>query len=120
MARILSREEILRSNDLPTEEVPCPEWQPGGAVLVRALTAAEWIEVGRLTMKGPNGATDDQSMLDLMMKIPALCVVDETGARVFTDADIEALGQKNPLPLRRIMDVVQRLSNLDGAEPKKA
>lgn len=123
MAKILTRSEILAADDLPTEEVPCPEWSSDGAVLVRALTAAEWIEVGRATMKsanGANGATDDDAMLDLMIKIPALCIVGEDGARLFTDADIEALGQKNPLPLKRIMDVVQRLSDLDGAAPKKA
>jgi hypothetical protein len=119
MARILTRDEILAASDLPTEEVPCPEWGPDSAVLVRALSAAEWIDVGRQTMNR-DGATDDQSMLDLMVKIPALCVVNENGTRVFSDADVEALGKKNPLPLKRIMDVVQRLSNLDGAESKKA
>jgi hypothetical protein len=118
MPRILSRDEILAANDLPTEEVPTPEWFEDGAVLVRALSAAEWIAVGRQTMH-KDGATDDESMLDLMIKIPALCIVDAHGQRLFTDADLDALGKKNPLPLKRIMDTVQRLSNLDGDEAKK-
>jgi hypothetical protein len=118
MPRILSREEILGANDLPTEEVPTPEWFANGAVLVRALTASEWIEVGRLTMHRSD-ATDDDKMLDLMIKIPALCIVDEHGQRLFTDGDLDALGKKNPLPLKRIMDVVQRLSDLDQGDAKK-
>ena len=35
----LSREDILKAEDLPTEEVPVPEW--GGSVLVRGLTGRE-------------------------------------------------------------------------------
>jgi hypothetical protein len=122
MPRILSRDEILAANDLPTEEVPTPEWFEDGAVLVRALSAAEWIAVGRQTMHkdgATDDATDDGRMLDLMIKIPALCIVDARGQRLFTDADLDALGRKNMLPLKRIMDVVQRLSNLDGDEAKK-
>jgi len=118
MPRLLSRDEILAANDLPTEEVAVPEWQPNGAVLVRALSAAEWIEVGRQTMH-KDGATGDEAMLDLMVKIPALCIVDEDGQRLFSDADLGALGRKNPLPLKRIMDVVQRLSDLDQDAAKK-
>jgi hypothetical protein len=118
MPRILSRDEILAANDLPTEEVPTPEWFVNGAVLVRALSAAEWIEVGRQTMHR-DGAAGDDAMLDLMVKIPAMCIVDEHGQRLFTDADLDALGKKNPLPLKRIMDVVQRLSDLDQGDAKK-
>ncbi len=122
MLKLLSRDEILAANDLPTEQVDVPEWQPDGYVLVRALTAAEWIDVGRMTMKSDNGngATDDRAMLQLMLKIPAMCIVDANGQRLFSDADIEALGKKNPLPLRRIMDTVQRLSDLDRDAAKKA
>jgi hypothetical protein len=116
--RILTRDDILAARDLPTEEVPVPEWEPEGAVLVRSLSAAEWIEVGRQTMNS-GGATDNEKMLDLMVKIPAMCIVDERGDRLFSDADLEALGKKNPLPLKRVMDVVQRLSDLDRADAKK-
>jgi hypothetical protein len=119
MAKILSRDEILAANDLPTEEVPTPEWFPDGAVLVRALTAAEWIEVGRSSMSATNGDREP-AMLDLMLRIPAMCIVDAQGRRLFSDADLEALGRKNPLPLKRIMDVVQRLSDLDQQAAKKA
>lgn len=122
MPKVLTRDDILTAHDLPTEQVPVPEWQPDGVVLVRALSAAEWIAVGRQTMRStPNGnaGASDDAMLELMVKIPAMCIVGENGERLFTDADIEALGKKNPVPLRRIMDTVQRLSDLDRDAAKK-
>ena len=119
MRRILTRDDILAAHDLPAEEVPVPEWQPDGVVLVRALSAAEWIEIGQQTMRA-DGAGGDDKMLDLMIKIPALCIVNERGELLFADADLEALGRKSPLPLKRVMDTVQRLSDLDQADAKKA
>jgi hypothetical protein len=46
-------------------------------------------------------------------------VVDDQGKRIFTDEDIEALGNKNAAPLDRICDVARRLSGMGRAEKEK-
>ncbi len=114
---LLTRDQILQAQDIQREEVPVPEW--GGVVLVRAISAAELIQITRQSMNA-DGQIKDMP-LELIIAIPALCIIDEQGHRLFSDADVAALGEKNSEPLRRITQIVQRLSglDLDGAEAKK-
>lgn len=113
---LLSREQILGAADLASEIVDCPEW--GGQVRVRALSAADRLEIARRVM-GENGEPDDKRALDLSIIIPAWCIIDENGQRLFGEADVQALGEKSGVPLQRITEAVQRLSGMDTAATKK-
>ena len=42
----------------------------------------------------------------------ALTICDQEGERLFTDADVEALGEKSSTALNRVWDVARRLSAL--------
>ena len=111
---LLSREAILAHDDLPTEDVEVPEW--GGRVRVRGLTGTErdaWDgEAVAARLKGgmpPNWR----------VRRVAMCLVDERGARLFSDRDVAALGAKNAAVIDRIDDVVVRLSGMAEATPDR-
>ncbi len=108
----LTRDDILGSK-LRTEVVPTPEWAEGGSVIVRALSGSdrdaydqwqvEWAAARKSGVIQP---------LNHRARLAALSVVDEDGRRLFTDADMIALGETDAAPLDRIFDVARRLSKL--------
>jgi hypothetical protein len=88
---MLSRDQILGMRDLPRKAVEVPEWK--GQVYVRALTGGERDKMERMISE------DSISRAALV----ALCVVDESGARLFREEDVEALAGKNGQALERIV-----------------
>ena len=110
----LTREQILKAQDLETEAVEVPEW--GGKVLVRSLTgterdAFEGSIVDMPAGKQP-GSSPKMKMDNIRAKLVARSVVDEAGELIFTDKDIQALGQKSAAALDRVFAVAQRLSGI--------
>lgn len=105
----LDRGAILGALDIETEEVYVPEWR--GWVRVRGLMGYERdaFEAELVRLRGPRG---EVLMHNVRAKLVARSVVDEVGNRLFTDADIEALGQKSAAALDRIFEVAQRLSGV--------
>lgn len=102
---LLTRDQILGAQDLKREQVDVPEW--GGAVLVREMTAAERISFEQdVMMSGGVG----QLPPDVVGRVAAWCIIDEAGRRVFTDADIEALGGKSTDAILRVFKAIMRLS----------
>lgn len=108
----LSRDAILKAQDLKREAVEVPEW--GGSVLVRQMTASERDRFEARLFVG-DGATRTINQDNLRAKLCALCIVDEQGKRMFEDADIAALGGKSAAALNRVFDVAQRINGM-GAE----
>jgi hypothetical protein len=98
----LSKDAILKAEDLDTEDVEVPEW--GGSVRVRGMTAAERDKFEQI-MSGENVA-------NIRANLVARTVVDENGERLFTDADIGELGKKSAQALDRVFDASSRLSGL--------
>lgn len=109
----LSRDDILMASDLQEEDVDVPEW--GGTVRVRGLSGAERdrFESSVVEMHGKKVVVKSENM---RAKLVALCVVDESGGRVFSDRDVEALGQKSASALQRVFEAAQRLSGLTEAD----
>lgn len=108
---LLTREQILEAQDLQTEQVEVPEW--GGAVLVRGLTGAQRGDYlqGLVIFDGKGNRTGVN--LKNTHRLVALCLVDENGKRLFTDADMKDLGGKSGAALERVETVALRLSGLD-------
>lgn len=104
---ILTRDEILNAPDIKTEKVEVPEW--GGEVLVRALSGAERDRF-EASIISAHGKKTRRDLRNIRAKLVALCVVDEQGRKLFSEADIEALGKKNAAALDRVFSVAQRLS----------
>lgn len=111
--KILTRDDILQVQDLPKELVEVPEWD--GAVYVRGLTGAER-DALEASIVEQRGRSTRMNLMNLRAKLVAMSVVDEEGNRLFSDADVEKLGQKSAAALNRIFEVAQRLSGLTSED----
>lgn len=117
--RVLSRDDIMRAQDLKRELVEVPEW--GGSVYVRGLTGSErglWEQsLSRVQPTAPGREAAVQFHLEEMrVTLCTLCLVDENGARLFKDQEVKLLGRKSSQALQRVYDVAARLSAIgEGA-----
>jgi len=105
----LTKDDILRADDLPREEVDVPEW--GGAVFVRTMAGVE-----RDAFEQSIADESGRNLTNLRARLAVLTVVDADGARIFADADADALGKKSAAGLSRIFDVAQRLNALTNSD----
>jgi len=96
----LSKEQILATS-IPQEAVDVPEW--GGKVNIRGLSASERDDYEQsLVEVGPDGRTRvKKTQHNVRASLVARCLVDEAGKRLFTDADVAALGEKSARPSTR-------------------
>ena len=118
MAKVLGREDILSASDRQTVTVPVPEW--GGDVLVRGLTGKERDRFDESLMeetKGRGGRRERRVRWNnARARLCAMCIVDETGRRLFTMEDVQALGEKGAAAVQRVYDVAASLSGLSSAD----
>lgn len=106
---LLSRDDILGAQDLQRESVEVPEW--GGSVLVSTLSGVDrdaWDQ----SLVQVEGGKAKANMDNIRARLVALCLVDETGARLFKSGDVAALGRKSGAALSRVFAVAQRLNGL--------
>lgn len=107
---VLSRDAILGASDRPTRNVEVPEW--GGTVMVRGLTGAERDAYEASMVQASPGGKVRTNLRNIRARLVALTCVDEDGARLFTDGDVEALGDKSAVAMERVFDVARKLSGL--------
>jgi len=115
--RLLSRQQILDRDDLATETVEVPEW--GGAVVVRTLTAWERDAFDESMFQlhvGKGGVAVEKKIGNIRARLVSMCCVDGDGGRLFTDDDVERLGQKSGAAMDRVFAVAQRMNRLLGAD----
>lgn len=107
---MLTKEQILQTNDLPKELVKVPEWD--GEVYVRTMTGAERdnFEQSLVISKGK------MNLANIRARLCALAICDENGNRLFTDSEIEQLGQKSAAALDRIFEVTQKLNGIGAKD----
>ena len=101
----LTADQILDANDSTTEIVTVPEW--GGDVRVRTLTGKERDSFEASIV---NGKT--VNMVNVRAKLVARTACDDSGKRLFSDAQIELLGDRSAKALDRVFTVAQRLNGL--------
>lgn len=110
MTKYLTKDEIFAAQDLPVEDVDCPEW--GGVLRVRGLNGAQrdaW--EASIQKKLPSGEVVPD-FNDIRAKFVSRVVVDENNIRMFTDAEVKKLTEKSAIPLDRICDVGKRISGM--------
>lgn len=105
----LSRDQILAAPDLPAHSVRVPEW--GGDVFVRSMTGAERDAFEAAIFDG-----DKVNRANIRARLVSLCAVDDKGDRLFSEADIEALGKKSAAALERVYAAASRLNALSPAD----
>lgn len=112
---LLSKADILAADDIRYEDVKIPEW--GGEVRVRGLTGAQrsLIEATMVAAKGQSVTVRVEAFQTLRERLVAACLVDEKGARLFSDKEVRALGEKSGDVLTRLFNKAQELSGMDEA-----
>jgi hypothetical protein len=113
--KLLTRDAILAVDDRATEDVEVPEW--GGSVRVRALSGLERDHyMGSLYTMKPNGQGGMEigsvELEGSQARLVALAAVDEDGQRLFSEADVVALGDKSGAALDRVYRVASNISRL--------
>ena len=122
MSKYLSRDDILSTQGIRTDEVDVPEW--GGKVLVRELSATEVAKIG-FGMAEQGGGEVEVDLAKLGEYVPqmiAWCVVDESLSSVFSLDDVNQLSAKSINPVQQIIAKVMELSDLspdEEGEPEK-
>ena len=106
---MLSKDDILQSDDMVTETVNVPEW--GGDVLVRTMTGSERDDFERSIYH--DGIKDFDN---IRAKLCVMSIVDKDGKKLFSLLDIEALGKKNSKALDKVFAVAKRLSGIGKQE----
>ncbi len=107
----LTAEEIFAVDDRPREFVEVPEWRAGAGVYVRTMGGDERdaFEAFMLARR-----TDDResNLIGVRKHLVALCAVKEDGSRVFSDTQVDQIGQRSAKALDRIFAVAQRINGL--------
>ena len=106
---ILTREQILATDGLVREVVSVPEW--GGEVLVQEFTAAQRDRFEQMMIEQRSGKVE-ANLSNFRAKLAAACMVDEDGKGLFSDLDVEALGNQSARALQRVVDVAMRINAL--------
>lgn len=109
---LLSKAEILAAADLKTEDVTVEEW--GGTVRIKGLsgTGRDAFEESLFT---GSGANRKQDLRNIRARLVAATLVDENGARLFSDQEVAELGAKSAAALGRCFDAAQRLNGMSPA-----
>lgn len=117
---LMTREQILGTPATGYQEVDLSDIPGWGAVRIKDLSAGERdrIEasctVERLVIGkgGKRKIKKDFTIEGIRAKFVAACVVDETGAPVFSEADVKALSGLSAKALDRIFTVIQERNGL--------
>jgi hypothetical protein len=110
---LLSKDAILKAQDMVTEEVPVPEW--GGSVLLRTIsgTQRDSFEDKSMIQKGESRKLN---LINFRARLLALCIVDDSGRRLFSDGEITLLGQKNAAVLERLFDKARDMNGMSDKD----
>lgn len=102
------RERILNAQDIKSERVTIEEW--GVEVEVRGMTGAARARVLQVSFD-KNGTMDHEKLYPELL---IASVFDpESGEKVFSGADREALAEKSAGALEQVARVAMRLSGID-------
>ena len=116
---LLGRAAIAAAVDTVFEDVEVPEWRDADGnqtVRVKSLTATER-DAFEASLVATDGKKSRTNLVNIRAKLVAACLVDATGARIYTDpaAGAAEIGQRNGAATDRIFTVCQRLA---GMSPK--
>lgn len=110
---MLTKDQILNANDLPTKVIPISEW--GIDVIIKTMTGTErdaW-EASLVKGKGKNTRID---ATNVRAKLCVCVLVDEKGNRLFSDNDAFALGRKSSAALDKVFEIAQKLNGISDED----
>jgi len=100
--KILSFDEIVAADDLPQQEVPCPEW--GGAVVVKQLMRDELMEARQASgyYSGDDSKDATEKQRDYDIEILQRAIVEPK----LTRKQVEKLFEKSSFAIQRLLSFV--------------
>lgn len=109
----LSKDDILKAEDIRTREVEVPEWS--GSVLVRGMNGTERdaFETSVMVQRGDRYVRDTHNA---RARLIAQCVINDDGTLMFDVRDVEALGAKSAKALDRVFTAAAELSGLSEGD----
>jgi hypothetical protein len=111
----LTREQILGSDDIPTEIVSVDEWENGGKLRVRGLSGTQR-DLWQTSLLEDYAESKKIKLENATARLISYCVVNADGSLMFSEADVEALGNKSGRALNRVYEVAQHLSGLSAKD----
>ena len=110
---VLDRAAILAAQDMTIETLSVPEW--GGDVCIRVIRAKERdaFESGVTEQRGRSTSVNYSN---IRARLCALAMCNESGERIFTDVDVNELGNKSGAALDRVFDAAMRLNRMRKEE----
>lgn len=109
---LLTKEQILNSDDLKSEIIDVPEWATDGQVRICTMSgfARDRFEA---SVTGKNGGVNTTN---IRAKLAAATIVDEKGELLFDEGDIVKLGNKSCAALDRVFAAAQRLNLISNQD----
>jgi len=107
----LTKDQILKADDLPTQEVEVPEW--GGMVKIRSLSGKERDSFEDIIQKRKKGK--DIELKGLKVLLLALTIINEDNSIMFSEEDLEKLNAKSAKALNRVFDAVTEMNGIGEA-----
>lgn len=111
---MLNRDSFLAADDLKSEVVPVPEM--GDSIRIRMMTGAQRDSYAA-SLRKADGTFDGTGY---RAKLLARCLVDESGALMFTEGEVELINSKSPAVIDRLFEVADRLSGTSPDAIKEA
>ena len=108
---MLSREEILSKAVLKTEKVNIPEL--GGDIIISEMT-------GAARENWENSIEEKGKRTNLRAKLLVASIVDESGNRLFTFDDVEAVSKLPFSIVEKLCDISSKLNGFTAEEIDKA
>lgn len=100
---LLTRDKILKADDLKKERVHVPAWN--GDVFVRTMTGKERDAFEGEVIREGRASTDN-----IRARLLVRVLVDEEGNRLFKDEEADLLGEKSTDALEELVNVAQMLN----------
>lgn len=110
MTELATRDQILAADDLDYEDVYVERWKL--TVRVKAMSASEYDSFQKSVVTIDKKGNPTQDIANKRAKLLARCLCDKDGKRLFTEADIEALGRKSAIPLDQLIEAASRVNRM--------
>lgn len=99
---ILSAEQILQVQDLKIEKLDLPEW--GGTICLRTMRSVDRDQFEMLmTDRGPKK--------NVRAKLASMTICDEAGTLMFSEKQVDSLGNKSAKALQKIFTKALEMNN---------
>jgi len=112
----LTKEEILKADDLPKKAVNVPAW--GGEVFVRTMTAIEKDQFEESNRNHEDDGSTTFNAVGYRARLIQKTVCDENGNLLFTEDDLPALQKKSGKAIDLVIKVSQELNAITDEDLK--